>query len=94
MTRKPEDSTALREQREEYPAGWEGKVPRTVQIVKIGDGVLPFITLPEPGTIVEVYVNMHGALSAILDQKGESLLLGLKPGEFEIVTWHGEENVK
>jgi hypothetical protein len=36
----------------------------------------------------DAWVNSHGAVAAVLD-KGERL--GVRPYEFEVIEWHGEE---
>lgn len=82
------DSPALVSRSEHWPWPREKGVPRRVRITQRG-GVrseLPFppILHAPCGQIREVWVNSHGAVSAILD---DGQALGLLPGEFEIVEW-------
>lgn len=84
------DSPALIEQSMSYPARYEGRVPRRVRMLET---VRPDVPLSKilpalRGAEYEVWVNRNGAVSAFTAE-GEDL--GLRPGEFEVIEWHGEE---
>lgn len=82
-------SPALQFQSEHYPASWHGKVPKRVRMAKT---VRPDIPISESLGIAakrqkeyEVWVNSHGAVSAICENGKR---LGLRPYEFEVIEWH------
>ena len=70
------DSPALRIQSEHYPPAWKGKVPRSV-FIKDTFGM--DIMLP-------TYVTSDGDVWVVTPASYDPVLL--KPGEFEIDTWH------
>jgi hypothetical protein len=93
---KTKESPALKWQSDKeapftYPAHWNGKVPLKVKLKMTVMPDIPLIFVPDGGTLcIEgneyyVWVNKHGAVSAILPN-GEQL--GLKPNEFEVSEWH------
>jgi len=86
---RPEDSSALRERGQGYP--WGNRVPRRIRLLT---GVRPVALVAQQspeiaraGQIYDAYCNRYGAVSAIL---ADGSLLGVKPGEFEIIAWHGD----
>lgn len=82
-------SPALKQKSSSYPPAWEGKVPLKVRVLtKACSDVPAFIAPPiviDKGAEPYVYVNAHGAVSAII---GSGYTLGLKPSEFEVIQWH------
>jgi hypothetical protein len=74
-----------------YPKKYGSKVPLKVKLKMTVMPDIPLIFVPEGGTLcIEgneyyVWVNKHGAVSAILPN-GERL--GLKPNEFEVTEYH------
>lgn len=85
----PFDSQALTYQSTLYPKGYGGRVPRRVSTIKPVVQDFPFLS-DHPARIaagveVDVIVNSHGAVTAILPG---DVTLGLKPGEFEVIAWH------
>lgn len=83
------DSPALKLQSQYYPSAWQGKVPKKVRMLECVKSELPFplFLVVYEGEEYLVWVNSHGAVSAIL----ESGQLGLKPNEFEIIEWHSPQ---
>lgn len=90
-TKTPFDSPALRSQSEFYPPSWKNRVPLRVRMCITIPPV--WRNLPNPhesgltaieGREYAVYVTQSGAIFAILPQG----LLGLRPYEFEVITWH------
>lgn len=92
----PADSPALTRQSELYPSRYEGRVPSRVRLTKtVTADVMPYpLCLTQEhlafvvGQEVPVWVNSHGAVAGI-DSHGRCL--GLKPDEFEVVTYHEQE---
>lgn len=89
-------SPAIKSQSKYYPKEWHGRVPKIVRVTKLVMPDFPFLlSLPKrviclPGNEYPVYVNSHGAISAIIYLDDESPeKLGLRPDEFEIIEWHG-----
>lgn len=86
---------AMQYQSKHYPPAWEMRVPRSVRMLKDVRSDLPF-PLPgstfvcEAGRAYPVIANSHGAVSAWVGP-GNDDFLGLKPDEFEIVSWWGED---
>ena len=91
---KTKQSPALTEQWDSedefaYPKVWGGKVPFKIKATMTIRPDMPF--LAKAGTIVHqgqeyyVWVNKHGAISAIL---GNGEQLGLKPDECEVIEYH------
>ena len=82
-------SPALKQKSNHYPPAWEGKVPLKVRVLTNVRSDLPaFIAPPiavDKGAEHYVYVNVHGAVLAII---GSGRTLGLKPAEFEVIHWH------
>ena len=84
-------SLALIHQSEHYPASWRGMVPKRVKMATTVRPDFPAcLTWPDDsccdnGEEYDVYVNSHGAISAVLPN-GKNL--GLKPYEFEVIEWH------
>ncbi len=82
-------SPALRFQSDYYPSAWHRKVPKKVKMTKTVRSDLPippFLSAPVDHEYF-VWVNSHGAISAIFEDGKQ---LGLKPCEFEIIEWHHE----
>ena len=80
------DSPALTEQSEHYPASWGGKVPLRVRMEVTVISEIPGEQCSAVvGREYDAWVNSYGALSAILED-GE--MLGLKPHEFTVTAWH------
>lgn len=90
-------SPALKEQhksddRAAYPANYRGRVPLKVKMAK---DVRPDMPMFLPGHNVDViakadceyyvWVNKHGAVTAILEDGSK---LGLLPQEFDVIVWH------
>lgn len=87
------DCPALHKRSNSYPFG--DRVPRTVRMVKsvtadpmpgiglayIKDGV----PLATQNKIYDAWTNSHGAVAAVMP---DGRHLGLRPGEFEVYTWH------
>jgi hypothetical protein len=91
-TRTAFDSPALTYRSEQYPrlgfGGQEERVPYRVRITtdvrsELRDADTKPLLCPT-GKVVDAWVNSHGAVAAIMPYG----LLGLKPGEFEVVEWH------
>lgn len=87
---------ALHSRSKHYPERFCGKVPKSVRVLKrvTPDAPLCFLTenrtlVAEEGRVYNAWTNSHGAVSAVLD---DGRRLGLKPDEFEIVTWHDSTN--
>jgi hypothetical protein len=82
---------AMQYQSKHYPPAWEGKVPKSIVMLKDVQSDLPLI-LPggtfscDSARVYQVICNSHGAVSAWVGP-GEDDFLGLKPDEFEIVGW-------
>ena len=92
MNHKPTDSPALKHQSEIYPANYRGRVPLKIRMAKTVYPDLPFLckrkdTVATVDEVYECWVNSHGAVAAIC-RNGETL--GVKPGEFDVIEWHGE----
>ncbi len=85
-------SPAFIERSEHYPAHWKGQVPLMVGMLKTVRPELPACIAPLLVACAEdifpVYVNSHGAVSAVFPG-GERL--GLKPMEFVVLKFHGKE---
>jgi hypothetical protein len=84
----PFRSMALYGKLPSYPEAFLRRVPYRVRLLtgvtgEVPDGD-PIVTL-QAGTEPEVMVNPNGAVTAITPG-GD--LLGLKPGEFEVLAWH------
>lgn len=76
-----------------YPSHWKSKVPLKVKMNKTVGPDMPFL-FPSKEKCIEgneyyCTVNSYGALCAILPD-GEKL--GLKPGEFDVIEFHPDEN--
>jgi hypothetical protein len=89
---KPTDSPALRQQSKGYPANFRGRVPKKIKMATtLYPDEVSGISLAKPGTMLELnmiydcWVNIHGAVAGWCDN-GE--MLGVKPGEFDVVEWH------
>ncbi|MFL1480960.1 DUF4406 domain-containing protein [Pseudomonas grimontii] len=91
----PIDCPALHDRALGYPFG--ERVPRTVRMVKtVTADPMPvigftYITGTIPTAVISqtflAWTNSHGAVSAIMS---DGQRLGLKPGEFEVSSWHDE----
>lgn len=87
----PAFTSALDHRSEDYPAEYQGRVPRRVKMLK---DAVPDAHSGTPGTVaragevLDAWVNIHGAVW-VHCSNGE--WLGLVPGEYEVVEWHGEE---
>lgn len=87
------DCPALHSQSEDYPSHFMGRVPKTIRMRKTVKPDEPLRSLDpdlrdviaEHGMIYPAHTNSHGAVSAVTD-KGTKL--GVKPSEFEVVSWH------
>lgn len=80
-----------------YPHYWEGKVPLKIRMKGTVTSDLPFF-FPDSADLLCIqgneyycWVNSYGALSAILPNGQQ---LGLKPGEFEVVEFHSQNENK
>ena len=77
---------------EHYPSHWGGRVPFLVGMLKTVRSELPprmgLVLVARAEDIFPVYVNSHGAVSAVFPD-GERL--GLKPEEFVVIKFHGKE---
>ncbi|MDD5367478.1 MAG: hypothetical protein PHQ40_00470 [Anaerolineaceae bacterium] len=94
MSHTPQESPALKYQSHLYPASWHGKVPLRVRMAKTVYPDFPFLAtgyFAREGEIYPVYVNSHGAVSAIIETASGSGGLGLRPHEFEIAEWHDQK---
>ena len=76
-----------------YPAHWEGKVPLKIRMKGTVTSDIP-MWFPEDADLLCIagneyycWVNSYGALSAILPNGKQ---LGLKPGEFEVIEFHSQ----
>ena len=94
MTMDPDiDCPALHSRATGYPFG--ERVPRTVRMVKtVTADPMPvigyaYIKGDVPTAVISqtfrVWTNSHGAVSAVMP---DGQRLGLRPGEFEVATWH------
>ncbi|WP_256580173.1 MULTISPECIES: DUF4406 domain-containing protein [unclassified Pseudomonas] len=94
MIIEPEiDCPALHHRAQGYPFG--DRVPRTVRMVKtVTADPMPgigfaYIKGEVPTAVISqtfrVWTNSYGAVSAVMP---DGQRLGLKPGEFEVATWH------
>ena len=84
----PEDSPALLFQAYDYPKHYQGKVPRLVKLTKSVMSDLPFENIVFLKDLqVECWVNSHGAVVGLCNTKS----LGLKPDEFHVLEYHGNE---
>lgn len=82
------DSPALSTQSTHYPAEWNGNVPKKIRMLSSVKSDIPFVQMRCAAQMeYAAYVNSHGALSAIINDDD---MLGLKPGEFEVIEWHDE----
>lgn len=85
-------SPAFIERSEHYPAHWGGRVPFLAGMLKTVRSELPPcmgpVLVARAEDIFPVYTNSHGAVSAVFPG-GERL--GLKPGEFVVLKFHGKE---
>lgn len=89
-------SPALRWQSDTYPERFDGRVPRRVRMLaNVGDDLPWFANLIGDRVITavcgreyDVYVNSHGAVSAVID----GVMLGIKPNEYEVTAWHNGTN--
>lgn len=87
------DCPAMHSQSEDYPTRFMGRVPKTIRMRRAVQADEPMRSLSEEwrgviaehGMLYPAYTNSHGAVSAVLD---DGKKLGVKPDEFEIVTWH------
>jgi hypothetical protein len=72
---------------EHYPAWFKGRVPKVVQMYCNVRSDIPLSETPaaRDGKLYPVWVNRHGAVSAI---HPDGQCLGLKPGEYSVVEWH------
>lgn len=93
-TYKPESSPALTERSRHYPASWHQRVPRRVKMAKtvfsdrvVGQPISTDRMAALAGQEYDVWVNSHGAVTAILHDD-DNRLLGLNPYEFEVIAWH------
>lgn len=85
-------SPALREQSDVYPERYNGRVPLRVKMLMDVSPDLPwYIEMIKAKTVTaaagqeyEVYVNSHGAVTAVIGNE----MLGLRPDEFEVTAWH------
>ena len=93
---KSQESSALSWRDSSYPACYRGRVPWKIRVLKEIKSDIPAIWAIKPndpatvlhsGDIVECRVNMYGAVAGI---RANGELLGLKPGEFEVIQFHGE----
>lgn len=79
-------SPAFIERSDHYPEDWKGKVPTVVRMMKTVRSELPLAISPQltavAGAEYPVYVNSHGAVSAVFP---DGSILGLKPMEFVVV---------
>ena len=85
-------SPALTQQSKIYPANYRGRVPKKIKMaMTLYPDRVCGISCGKPGTMLELdqvydcWVNMNGAVSGLC-ANGE--LLGVKPGEFDVVEWH------
>jgi hypothetical protein len=78
---------ALVSQSEHYPKRWDGKVPKRVKMLMTvsSDIPIPCFLKVLSGEIYDVYTNSHGAIAVVFE---DGKMLGVKPGEFEVVEWH------
>ena len=87
------DCPALHSRSDGYPFG--DRIPRTVRMVKtVTADPMPvlgysYINGAIPTAVISqtfpAWTNKHGAVSAVMP---DGKTLGLKPGEFEIASWH------
>lgn len=96
VKRPPDElhSTALENQSDHYPPEWKGRVPAQGRTLKRVVGLaLPGqpIAAVGAGVDVELWINRNGAASAwVTDSDDQTVMLGLKPDEFEITGWYAE----
>ena len=85
----PAESPALILRSEHYPKTFEGRVPLRVRMLETVRSEMRWskIAPAYSGHLYEVWVNSHGAV-AVVHEDGQ--VLGVKPDEFEVVTWHEE----
>jgi len=85
-------SPAFVERSEHYPAHWKGRVPTTVGMLKTVRSELPPcmgpVLVAAAEEIFPVYVNSHGAVSAVFP---DGSFLGLKPMEFVVLGFSPEK---
>lgn len=84
-------SPALECTSEGFPEAWAGRVPKRVRATKTVHPDFSFAgnegVVAVNGEEYLVWVNAHGALAAIMADGLRRL--GLRPGEFEVVEFHG-----
>jgi hypothetical protein len=93
------DCPALHSRSKLYPERFEGRVPKTIRMLRTVQPDQPMRSLSpewrgviaEHGMIYGAYTNSHGAVCAVLD---DGKKLGVKPDEFEVVTWHDSTNAQ
>ena len=85
-------SPALEKKFVGYPFG--SKVPAKIKMlrtVKSTPSMFPapgeVVRLAVAGSVLPVYTNSYGAVSAILS---DNIRLGVRPGDFEVVEWHAD----
>jgi hypothetical protein len=80
-------SPALESKSEHYPAEYLGRVPKRVRMLRTVRSEWPFSAHrgAYKGDEYDADVNRHGAVSVYVEDGG---LLGVKPGEFEVIEWH------
>lgn len=87
--RTPNISPALLVQHKDYPREWHGRIPKRIRLQLSVTSGIPYLHAEAPkGASYDVWVNSHGAVSAILE---DSKLLGLRPTEFKVIEWHDTE---
>jgi hypothetical protein len=90
----PEQSPALHSQAADYPAAWDGRIPRRVQMVKtVRISHAHAGSLGKPialeGVPFDVWVGWNG-MTIVLFESGEVLCVGLD--EFVVLEWHLKGN--
>lgn len=75
-----------------YPARYDKKIPLRVRMTTTVVSEMPFFIQQKTDCPVAIHgnefyvkVNSYGAVTAIFD---DGRMLGLKPGEFEIIEYH------
>ena len=88
-------SPALTGVSDSYPIRYNGFVPKTVKMLKMATpdlarffGNTSFDSSAYQGEFYPVWVNKHGAVAVIFEDGKQ---LGVKPNEFEVVTFHEEK---
>ena len=78
---------AVTEIASDYPAVFDGRIPKRIQMTKTVRADLPGSNCPAAlrGEQYACWVNQHGAVAACV---GKHHRLGLKPEEFFVVEWH------